>query len=86
MRLSVERADDDAPHGLELDLVRALLQRVSQVLGRGRVDQVVMDDGVACRRRVHGVGEGDLSRVRIASSLSSSYDCSTMNVCNEMSW
>lgn len=47
VRLAVERADNDPPHGLQLDLIRALLERVSEVLRRRGVEEVIMNDGVA---------------------------------------
>jgi hypothetical protein len=58
VRLAVQRRDDDPPHGLELDLVRALLERVAELGRRGRLEEVIVDDGVACGGGVHGGQEG----------------------------
>lgn len=62
MALPIQRAHDDAPHGVQLDLVGPLLEGVAEVLRGRRVEQVIMDDRVACRRRVHGARR-DLRRV-----------------------
>jgi hypothetical protein len=54
MALAVQGANDDTTHSLELDLVRALLEGVPEVLGRGCVEEIIVDDGVARRRWIHG--------------------------------
>lgn len=58
--LPIQRPNNDPPHSLKLDFVRALLQGVAQFGRGGALQEIIVDDGVTRRGRVH-VGRGDLS-------------------------
>jgi hypothetical protein len=47
--LPIQRSNNDPPHRVQLDLIRSLLQRILQILGRRRVDEIIVNDRVACR-------------------------------------
>ena len=52
--LPIQRPHNDPPHRLQLDLIRPLLERVPKLGRGGALEEVVMDDGIARRGRVHG--------------------------------